>query len=161
MVHDFKQNWIYRALYLACQLCSWFVDGTLPAYEYNIKFSWLIPWAGSIWCLYWEGKSKGSLWKVNVVSQCCLEEEKKNLSKHAKDFSLNYKIEHQTEGSFQGMWMILGYVEDRHISLLYFVNKGACTWAAHIRNHLMIRKTLFLPCCDFVGVRIWNREKAV
>lgn len=77
MVLDFKQDWIHTSIFSACLVICvvGLVDGTLPACKDNIKFCWSIQWAGSICYLYWERKSKGPLWKVNVVSQCCLEEE--------------------------------------------------------------------------------------
>lgn len=153
-----------NVLCVPCHLLSWFADGTLPAYEDNIKFCWSILWAGSVWCLYWKQKSKGPLWKVNVVSQHCLEEKKTLLFKHAKDFSLHSKKTSVTV-NFSGnvaldfMWKILAYINDEHIRLLLLNNEGACT-QSHLpeRNQTLVRKGSFsmpeFPRSQNVG---WGR----
>lgn len=139
-------------LCVSCHQCSWFADGTLPGYEDNIKFCWSVLWAGSIWCLYWKQKSKRPLWKVNVVSQCCLQEAKTLLFTNAKYFLCSPKRQVSDIANFSGkaalgfMWKIFACINDEHIRLLLLNNEGACS-QSHVpeRNQMLIRNSFSMP----------------
>lgn len=140
---------------MSCQQFRWFVDSILPAYEDNIKFCWLILWAGSIWCLCWERKSKGPLRKVNVVSQCCLEEEKKYFSRRPRDFLWILKKNIGPREVSWGCW--------RSLIMSKMDSSDFCSLTVKVlvpshhpeRNQLMIRKDAFY--CHSV-IPSWESE---
>lgn len=157
-------------LSMSCHLCSCFVDSSLPAYDDNIKFCWSIQWAGSIWCLYWERKSKGPLWKVDIVPQCCLKEEKTLL--FSQGFSLTFQRTSVTLSEASWRCCTWFYMEDPCLHQWWTHHTFALQqWRCFLYPEPLPRRKLitdqkglfflFSSCCESTGVRMWDVEKSV